>query len=167
MNVIFVNHMLYADDICIISLSSSGLQRLLKICDDYCKMDDFIFDANESMYIYLSTTMNKHCGLLVIYLRNSVCPFVQVVKYLDISIHSTMKTTIDVSRQTRKFYFQANLLLQNFRYCSDDVKCALFQTYCTNMYYCQPWFNSTKSTPKNYLRAAIVCYAVFFASLKK
>ena len=30
----FVNHMLYADDICIISLSSSGLQRLLNIRDD-------------------------------------------------------------------------------------------------------------------------------------
>ena len=31
MNGTFVNNMLYADDICIISLSSSGLQRLLNI----------------------------------------------------------------------------------------------------------------------------------------
>ena len=56
-----------------------------------------------------------------------------------------MRTTIDVARQTRKFYMQANLLLRNFRYCSDDVKCTLFQSYCTNMYCCQLWFNSTKS----------------------
>ena len=34
MNGAFVNHMLYADDICIISLSSSGLQRLLNIWKD-------------------------------------------------------------------------------------------------------------------------------------
>ena len=61
-------------------------------------------------------------------------------------IHSSMKTTIDVARQTRKFYMQANLLLRNFRYCSDDVKCTLFQSYCTNMYCCQLWFNSTKSS---------------------
>ena len=61
-------------------------------------------------------------------------------------IRSLMKTTIDVSRQTRKFYMQANLLLCNFRHCSDDVKCSLFQTYCTNMYCCQLWFNSTKSS---------------------
>ena len=40
---------------------------------------------------------------------------------------------------------QANLLVRNFRHCSDDVKCSLFQTYCTNMYCCQLWFNSTKS----------------------
>ena len=32
MNGIIINHMLYADDICIISLSSVGLQQLLNIC---------------------------------------------------------------------------------------------------------------------------------------
>ena len=48
-----------------------------------------------------------------------------------------MKTTIDVARQTRKFYLQANLLLRNFRHCSDQVKCVLFQTFCTNLYYYQ------------------------------
>ena len=57
-----------------------------------------------------------------------------------------MKTTVDVTRQTRKFYMQANLLLRNFRHCSDEVKCSLFQTYCTNMYCGQLWFNSTKSS---------------------
>ena len=73
MNGTFVNHTLYADDICIISLSSSGLQRLLNICDDYCKLHDLIFNAKTSKCIYFSTTMNKHGGLPVIYLRNSVC----------------------------------------------------------------------------------------------
>ena len=28
-----INHMLYADDLCIVSLSSAGLQELLSICD--------------------------------------------------------------------------------------------------------------------------------------
>ena len=31
-----INHLLYADDLCIISLSSAGLQQLLSICDQYC-----------------------------------------------------------------------------------------------------------------------------------
>ena len=132
MNGTFVTHMLYADGICIILLSSSGLQRLLNICDDYCKIHYLIFNAKKSMCIYFSTTMSKHCGLPVIYLGISACQFVQEVKYLGFIIHSTMKTTIDVARQDSQFYLQANLLLQNFRYCSDDVKSALFQTYCTN-----------------------------------
>ena len=96
--------------------------------------------------MYFSTSINKHCGLPVIYLGNCECQFVNEVKYLGVMIHSSMKTTIDVTRQTRKFYMQANSLLRNFRHCSDDVKCSLFQTYCTNMYCCQLWFNSTKSS---------------------
>ena len=80
MNGTFVNHMLYAEDICIISLSSSGLQRLLNICDNYCKLHDLIFNAKKSMYRYFSTTINKYCDLPVIYLENSVYQFVQEVK---------------------------------------------------------------------------------------
>ena len=38
MNGTFANHVLYVDEICLISQSSSGLQRLLNICDDYCKI---------------------------------------------------------------------------------------------------------------------------------
>ena len=80
-----------------------------------------------------------------------------------IMIHFSMKTTIDVARQTRKFYMQVNLLLRNFRYCSDDVKCTLFQSYRTNMYCCQLWFNSTKnnliklSTSYNSVLCRLLC----------
>ena len=133
-----INHMLYFDDICIVSLSSSGLQQLLNICNDNYELHDLTFNAKNSMCMYFSIDINKHCGLPVIYLGNCVWQFVKEVKYLGVMIHSSMKTTIDVARQTRKFY-----LLRNFRYCSDDVKCTLFQSYCTNMYCCQLWFNST------------------------
>ena len=59
-----------------------------------------------------------------------------------------MKTSIDVSRQTRKFYAQANMLLRNFRYCSNELKCSLFKSFCTNMYCCPLWFNSTSPIVK-------------------
>ena len=158
-----INHMLYADDICIVSLSSSCLQHLLNICSDYCERHDLTFNAKKSMCMYFSTSINKHCGFPVIYLGNCECQFVNEVKYLGVMMHSSMKTTIDVTRQTRKFYMQANLLLRNFRHCSDNVKCSLFQTYCTNMYCCQLWFNSTKcsinklSTSYNSVLRRLLC----------
>ena len=85
------------------------------------------------MCMYFSIDINKHCGFKVIYLGNCVCQFVKEVKYFGVMIHSSMQTTIDVARQTRTCYMKANVLLRNFRYCSDDVKCTLFQSYCTNM----------------------------------
>ena len=96
--------MLYADDICIISLSSASLQQLLNICSGYSELHDLTFNAKTSMCMYFSTRMNKYCGCFVIYLSISICEFVKDVKYLGIMIHSSTKTTIDVARQTRKYY---------------------------------------------------------------
>ena len=53
------------------------------------------------------TSINKHCGLLVIIVSNCECQFVNQVKYLGVMIHSSTKTTIDVTRQTRKFYIDS------------------------------------------------------------
>ena len=44
-------------------------------------------------------------------------------------LNSQLKTSIDVSRQTRKFYAQAIAI-------------------CTNMYCCPLWFNATSSSIK-------------------
>ena len=105
--------MLYADDLCIVSLSSAGLQKLLSICDEHC--------ANQ-------------------------LDFVQEDKYLGVLLNPSMKTSIEISRQTRKFYAQANMLLHSFRYCSNKVKCSLLKLFCTNMY-CYPlWINSAYSS---------------------
>ena len=43
------NHMLYADDLCVISLSSAGLQQLLVQCDDYVRKHSITFNVNKSI----------------------------------------------------------------------------------------------------------------------
>ena len=82
------------------------------------------------------------------FLSSKAIDFVQETKYIGVMLNSQLKTSIDVSRQTRKFYAQANMLLRNFRHCSVDVKCMLFRSYCTNMYCCPLWFNSTSGSIK-------------------
>ena len=57
-----------------------------------------------------------------------------------------MKTSIDITRQTRKFYAQVNMLLRKFRYCGREVKYVLFKLFCTNVSGCPLWFNSTSSS---------------------
>ena len=90
--------------------------------------------------------MNKICDIANVVLSGSIIDYVHKTKYLDVLLCSDIKTSIDVFRQTNKFYAHANTLLRNFRYCSDDVKCMRFRSFCTNMY-CSPlWFNSTSSS---------------------
>ena len=69
--------------------------------------------------------------------------YVEEAKYLGVYIHKN-STDCDVKRQMRKFYANINMLLRQFHYCSYDVKCHLFKTFCSNMYCCSFWFKSTK-----------------------
>ena len=143
-----INHMLYADDLCIVSLSSAGLQQLLTICDQYCAMHSITFNVKKSVCMFFRCSMNKTCDITNVVLSGNTIDYVHKTKYLGVLLCSDMKTSIDVCRQTSRFYAQANTLLRNFRYCSDDVKCMLFRSFCTNMY-CSPlWFNSTSSSIK-------------------
>ena len=50
----------------------------------------------------------------LLFLSGNQIDFVQEVKYLGVLLNPSMKTSIDVSRQTRKFYVQANMLLRIF-----------------------------------------------------
>ena len=66
----FVNHMICADDLCVISLSSSGLQSLLNICTDYCQLHDLTFNVD---CMFFRSSVNKQCGLSDIFISGTIC----------------------------------------------------------------------------------------------
>ena len=101
--------MIYA--ICIVSLSSSGLQTLLKMCTDYCDLHDIKFNAKKSVCLFIMSSVNKSCALPKIFICDSICEFSNKFKYLGVMISSSMKTTIDVKRQTRTSYARTNLFV--------------------------------------------------------
>ena len=129
-------------------LGGKRINHLLSICDKYCASHSITFNVKKSVCMFFKSSVNKHCDYANVYLSGNHIDFVQEVKYLGVLLNSSMKTSIDVSRQTRKFYAQANMLLRNFRYCGKEVKCMLFKSFCNNMYCCPLWFNSTSSSIK-------------------
>ena len=44
----FINHLCYADDLCLISLSSSGMQQLLHICNTYAAEHQLLYNGSKS-----------------------------------------------------------------------------------------------------------------------
>ena len=48
---------------------------------------------------------------------------------------------LDLKRQMRKIYANANLLLRKFSCCSVRVKWYLFKTYCSTLYCAPMWFD--------------------------
>ena len=90
---------------------------------------------------FKTNNLSKHDPLFN--LNNAQLQYVEEAKYLGVYIHKN-STDCDVKRQMRKFYANINMLLRQFYYCSYDVKCHLFKTFCSNMYCCSFWFKSTK-----------------------
>ena len=114
---------------------------------DYCDLHVIIkFNARKSMRLFFRSSVSKSCALPNFFIYDTIGDFSNEVKYLGVMISSSMKTTIDVKRQTRTFYARANLLIRNFGHCTDKVKCYLFQSYCRSMYCSQLWFNSIKDS---------------------
>ena len=45
---IFLNHLCYADGLCLISLSSTGMQQLLNICQNYAIDHQLLYNGSKS-----------------------------------------------------------------------------------------------------------------------
>ena len=67
-----INHMLYADNLCIVSLSSAGLQQLLTICDQYCAVHSVTFNVKKSVCMFFRCSMNKTCDITNVLLSGNI-----------------------------------------------------------------------------------------------
>ena len=47
----FINHLCYADDLCLISLSSIGMQLLLHVCNKYGAEQQLLYNGSKSVYL--------------------------------------------------------------------------------------------------------------------
>ena len=83
-----INHMLYADDLCIVSLSSAGLQQLLIICDQYCAMHSITFNVNRFACMFFRCSMNKTCDITNVVLSGNIIDYVHQNKYLGVLLCS-------------------------------------------------------------------------------
>ena len=82
------NHMIYADDLCVIFLPSSGLQLLLNICIEFSQMHCITFNAKKSVGLFIRSSVTKQCGLSNIFISGTMCEFANEVKYLGVMINS-------------------------------------------------------------------------------
>ena len=137
-----LNHLCYADDLTLITLCSADMQHLLNICAKYAADHDLSFnDIKTQCMIFKPRGINFYDPCLK--LNGMVLNYVEFTKYLGVIIELKGNTR-DIKRQLCKVYSSANTLISKFKFCSPDVKCHLFKTYCTNMYCHQLWYDKVK-----------------------
>ena len=147
-----MNHVMYADDICLLAPNAIGLQRLLDVCFDFSIRNDIMFNPIKSVSVVFKSKSNKlYCP--TVSLDCDILEYTAYTKYLGFTFSMNVQDDDDMLRQMRTLYIRSNKLLRTFYHCSIDVKLELFRSFCTSFYCCYLWTAYKKST-FNKLRVA-------------
>ena len=138
-NAVRLNHIFYADDLCLIATSVYALQKLIEICKDFACQESIVFNERKSNCVYFMCKKLKNVKPGTVKLGSSCIANVEQEKYLGHILSSTMKDAEDMARQKRLFYARGNSLIRKFKFCSIQVKRTLFRAYCTSFYCCAIW----------------------------
>ena len=160
-NGLLINHIMYADDLVLISPSSAGLSQLLRECEKFGTRHDVKYNSKKSaVMIYRSMTL-KGCTIPNFNLNGMILHVVASYKYLGHYITDDLSDDDDINRQRRTLFVQGNIILRKFNMCSLGVKLTLFSTYCSPMYTAQLWWNNLPLL--NYKLLIITFFKCFLA----
>ena len=142
-----INHLLYADDLVLISPSSKGLQQLINCCTYVGNNLNIIFNDSKTVCMTICNTSFRKCKTPFpdMYMNDQQLNNVDVFKYLGHYISSDLSDDKDIMRQTKLNYVRGNMLRQKFKFCSDYIECTLFKAYMYNMYTISLWSQYSKT----------------------
>ena len=123
-----MNHVMYADDICLMAPSAISLQKMLDVCFDFSLRNDIIFNPVKSVCVTL-TPKNSKLFCPSVRLDSNILEYISQTKYLGIMLNTNAQDDEDMLRQVRTLYIRPNKLLCTLHYCSIDVKLKLFKSY--------------------------------------
>ena len=138
-NGMFMNHIMYADDACVLAPSPTALQKLLNICDSFAKENCIVYNEKKSKCMVFKPKGFKVFKFPSLYLNKKALEYISCHKYLGIIISDDMSDDKDISRQIRALYIRGNMLCHKFKQCTPEIKRTLFRTYCTSNYGCELW----------------------------
>ena len=125
LNGTLINHIMYADDTCIIASSPSALQRLLNICLDFADSNFVLFNENKTKCMCFKPKSLANLYIPKIYLNEVPLTFVTSCKYFGVVICNGMRDDDDIMRHVRSLYTRGNMLISRFKTCSHEVKVTL------------------------------------------
>ena len=100
-----MNHVMYADDICLMALSPAALQELIDICFDFSVQNYLSFNSSKSYcMVFKPKSYKLSCPRL--FMDNQLLKYIDDIKYLGFTFSSDQKDDKDLLRQLRLLYKQ-------------------------------------------------------------
>lgn len=152
---IYTNHILYADDMCVLCVSAKALRVLLNECNSFSDSHDILYNV----CVIIKPKSYKSFDPPKVYLNGIALDYVTHYTYLGHILSDEFSDNADIKCQRRKLCVRANSLIRKFRNCSNDIKSSLFKAFIGGIYCCQLWsvykksvFNSIRTMYNNSFR---------------
>ena len=153
-----INHLFYADDLCLFCPSSRGLQVLLNVCFICAQELDIVFNKSKCKIMIFKCASFRNVSVPSFFIDEQVLEECTTYRYLGHIISNNCSDHNDITRQCRSTYAKGNTLIRKFYKCSDKVKVILFKAYCTSLYTSELWCRYSESS----LRKMRVAYHGIF-----
>ena len=143
---LILNHLMYADDLVLISPSTYGLSKLIKECEEFGLEFDIKFNSNKSAVMFIHPENMAYMKFPDFKINDELISVVSDYVYLGHIICKDLSDDLDILKQRRKLFVQGNSIMRKFFMCTLPVKITLFQSYCSPMYLAQLWTKYKQAT---------------------
>ena len=130
----------YADDICLLSGSSYGLQQLLHICSTFAVERHLVFNYSKPKCIRFVSSRASWLSTLPLpklILDANILDFVQSWKHLGHIMCADMKESLSIEFEMKRFFSSFNSFYHQFKGATPIVLCRLLQAFSAVFYGCQ------------------------------
>ena len=121
---IFTGALAYADDVVLLAPTKHAMSLMLKICSEFSKTFDLIFNADKSKFIHFPSISSKSEKLQICF-DGKTLTNTSIEYHLGNIIGPNIMNS-RIKRSTDALYMKTNQLLSNFGFIKGNVKRKLF-----------------------------------------
>ena len=135
-----INHILtgalgYTDDIILICPSATAMKEMIKMCEDYAKDHNILFNGKKSKYLIFGEY--KYNPIITV--NNEIVPRCDSAIHLGHLLNTKNTRNAMIEHSIKEFNKSFYGFISKFDGCNTTVKSRLFHQYCSSMYGSQLW----------------------------
>ena len=140
----FVGAFGYADDLILLCPSVSGMNEMIKICEEYAHIHSILFNGKKSKYLIFGNFRYD----VTIKVNNETVPRCESAIHLGHLLHTIDTNNAMTEDAIKGFHRSSHGFLARFGSCNTTTKNKLFHQYCQSMYGSQLWSMTSSSVNK-------------------
>ena len=108
-NNTFMNHLMYADDTCVLAPCPMALQKLLNICSNFADVNSIVFNEGKTKLMCFKPKCMSNLSVPAVSLNGKPINIVNSQKYLGIVLNDELSDEPDIKRHVRGLYCRGNV----------------------------------------------------------